>query len=360
MTSPNEMSVAGAEEATPTGVNTYSTGGGGVTFARRVAAIYLANMLTGSRRAETSEAPVRSLAFQTGPAHPVDDLLVVAGDHDVALAVACRATPNFVASDDDTVKLVGCLLKEVAAHLDGRVAVAVAGWKSEWEQVARLSDLARTTDADAFREALDIELRLAKPVRDRHKHLRRMVAIALDMQLDEAQVWDRTWGLLRKLHIVGFRVQSPDESDWTAAATLLDSVAAPTTDGVGLRDRLEAKAGDYDPLGAVVSLNLLRADTHALLDAPATRAKQACKILGQYRDVAFGTVRGSLGTGVGDAPLLASHSPSAEHPSVPLCGEQPRIAARWSSLDLREPARARWSYPPSPTLRLPRTAASKP
>lgn len=46
MSSPNETPAADTEALAPTGVNPYSTGGGGVTFARRVAATYLASMLT--------------------------------------------------------------------------------------------------------------------------------------------------------------------------------------------------------------------------------------------------------------------------------------------------------------------------
>ncbi|WP_346535610.1 ATP-binding protein [Micromonospora sp. DPT] len=296
MSSTNETPAVDAETVAPTGVNTYSTGGGGVTFARRVAVTYLASMLTGSRRKETGELPVRSLAFQTGPAHPVDDLLVVAGDHDIELAVACRATPNFVPSHDETVKLVGSLLDEVAAYPGGRVAVAVAGWKPEWEQVAKLCDLARANGgAHTFHTALETEGRWSQRVRGRYHHLRRMVAKPLEKEPDDTEVGERTWILLTRLHILGFRVQSRDESDWSAVASSLDGVAADTTDGVGLRDRLEVQAGQYDGLGAVVDLNLLRADTHLLLDVPSTRSKQAWRILDQYRAVAFGAVRDSIG-----------------------------------------------------------------
>jgi hypothetical protein len=305
MSSPNETPAAAAEAAAPTGANTYSTGGGGITFARRVAATYLACILTGSRRTEVDELPVRSLAFQTGPTHPVDDLLVVAGDHDFELAVACRATPYFVAGNKKTVELVESLLEEVAAHPTGHVAVAVAGWKPEWEQVAKLCDLARSHgDADAFHTALDTDGRLSRPIRSRYQHLCRMVATALGMEPHDIPVGERTRILLSRLRILGFRVQSPEESDWTAVASALDGVAADTTDGVALRDRLEVKAGHYDGLGAVVDLNLLRADTHQLLDAPSTRTKQAWKILDQYRAVAFGAVRNTLGVDSPGAPLL--------------------------------------------------------
>ncbi|WP_230554382.1 ATP-binding protein [Salinispora arenicola] len=329
MSSSNE-GPADAEASTRTGVNTYSTGGGGVSFARRVAATYLASMLTGSRRRETGELPVRSLAFQTGPAHPADDLLVVAGDHDIELAVACRATPNFVPSHEETVKLVGSLLDEVAAHPDGRVAVAVAGWKPEWEQVAKLCDLARANgDAHTFHTALETDGRWSQPTRARYLHLRRMVAMPLGKEPADTEVRERTWALLTRLHILGFKVQSPDESDWTAVASSLDGIAADDADGVSLRDRLEVKAGDYDVLGAVVDLNLLRSDTHLLIDAPATRTKQAWNILHQYRIMAFGAVRGSLGAGTDGATELAL--PFAER-RANLAAELRRVASDHGAL----------------------------
>ncbi|AXH94726.1 ATP-binding protein [Micromonospora aurantiaca] len=262
-------------------------------------------MLTGSRHTETNDLPVRSLAFQTGPAHPVDDLLVVAGDREVELAIACRATPHFVPSDPPTVKLVKSLLDEVATHPDGHVAVAVAGWKTEWEQVAKVCDIARTNrNAKSFHTALETEGRWSQSVRGRYKYLRQMVAAALDQARPEVEVLELTWALLRRLRILGFRLQSPDETDWTAVATSLDRIAAPTADGVGLRDRLAVNAGRYDAMGAVVDLNVLRRDTHLLLDVPSTRTRQAWDVLNQYRAVAFGTVRSTLGADADGGGLL--------------------------------------------------------
>jgi hypothetical protein len=129
------------------GSSPYSTGGGGVSFAGSVATVYLASMLTGSRRPEASELPVRRVAFQTGPKHPVDDLLVTCGDgeSEVTLAVACRATPDFVQSDAETVRLISSLLAEVGKFDTNthRVAVAAAGRSTQWDQLATLSDIAR-------------------------------------------------------------------------------------------------------------------------------------------------------------------------------------------------------------------------
>jgi len=68
MNSPQDSRAAtDAAVTAPAGVNTYSTGGGGITFAHRVAVTYLESVLTSSRRTELNDLSVRSIAFQTGP-----------------------------------------------------------------------------------------------------------------------------------------------------------------------------------------------------------------------------------------------------------------------------------------------------
>lgn len=295
MSSLSDSSVGSAQSTA--GSSTYSTGGGGFAFAYRVAAVYLASMLTGSRRHETKELPIHSVAFQTGPAHQVDDLLIKGGDRgeEVELAVACRATPKFIPSHTETVKLVRSLLGEIATHPEAHVAIAVAGSKPEWGQVAALCDKARdTSDADSFHAASQVERRWSRPVRDRYRKLREMVQAALDESAHEQEVIVLTWGLLRRLRILEFRLQSPDETDWTAVASILDAVANSTTDGIALRNHLVERASAYDPAGAVVDLNLLRTQSHQLLDTSTTRTKPAWEVLHHYRAIAY-NLRNSLG-----------------------------------------------------------------
>jgi len=282
----------------PIGANTYSTGGGGVTFAQRVATVYLASMLTRSRRAETNELAIRSVSFQTGPAHPVDDLLIAAGEPDntFELAIACRATPHFVPSNTATVKLLKSLLDETTAHPDVHVAIAVAGWKNEWQQVATLCYKARDiADPAVFHDASKVDRRWNHDERKRYVYLRQMVEKALDGTPSVSDVVHATWGLLRRLRVIGFHVQSPNESDWTAIATTLDLVAAKGSDGLQVRDRLADKSAGWDSQGAVVDLNMVRVATHILLDAPATRTKHAWEMLNLQRAQAY-TVRSSLGS----------------------------------------------------------------
>ena len=58
-------------------------------------------------------------------------------------------------------------------------------------------------------------------------------------------------------------------------------------------------------MGAVVDLNLLRTDIHLLLDAPSTRTKLAWGVLHNYRAVAFGAVRRTLGDDTDGATPLS-------------------------------------------------------
>lgn len=285
---------------TPAGSSPYSTGGGGASFAVSVAAVYLASMLTEARRPEASDLPARRVAFQTGPEHPVDDLLVTCGDDqsEVTLAVACRATPRFVQSDDDTVKLVGSLLAEMEkfdtdAH---QVAVAAAGRSRQWGELATLSEIARAhADAGAFEASMKVDGRWLTSVRNRSSQLRGMVKKARGVDVTDAEALHLTWRLLRRFRMLTFTVQPPDESDRTAVATLLDALADAAVDGVALLDRIEVEAARYDRAGAVVDQNVLRRDLHRLLNVAQTRSRAAWRVLEEHRRLAVDGVRTSIG-----------------------------------------------------------------
>lgn len=302
-TGPSGAALLGSQKAkakAPDGSSPYSTGGGGVSFANSVAAVYLASMLTGERRPEASELPVRRVAFQTGPVHPVDDLLVECWDDgsEVTMAVACRATPDFVQSDDQTVKLVGSLLAEMEkfdtdTHL---VAVAAAGRSNQWDELATLSDIARVhADAGAFEASMRVDGRWLKAVRSRFSQFQGMVKKARGSDVTVAEVSQLSWRLLSRLRILAFAVQTPDERDRTTVATLLDAVADAVTDGAALRDKLEVEAARYDRTGAVIDLNLLRRDLHRLLGVAKTRSRAAWKVLDDHRKLAIDGVRSSIG-----------------------------------------------------------------
>ncbi|MCO5998456.1 SAM domain-containing protein [Actinoallomurus rhizosphaericola] len=301
---------AGAKAAgeTERGSSPYATGGGGVSFAHRVAAVYLASMLTGARRAEASELPVRRVSFQTGPGHPVDDLLVECGDDiaEVTLAVACRATPNFVQSDDETVKLVASLLAEVEKFDSDshQVAVATAGWSSQWEKLATVCDIARANaDSESFQASMEVDGRWSKPVRERFGQFLKMVDKAVEDGASSEEVLWLAWRLLGRLHVLNFAVQSPDEADRTAVATSLAGVAAAHVDGVVVRDRIEVEATRYDATGAVVDRHLLRRDLHVVLDSAATRSRRAWTVIAEHRKLAVASVRTTIGDESSGGPV---------------------------------------------------------
>ena len=65
------------------GMSPYATGGGGVTFERKVAVQYLGHLLVGDGAVELGDGRcVVSVAFQQAPDYPVDDLVICAARPD--------------------------------------------------------------------------------------------------------------------------------------------------------------------------------------------------------------------------------------------------------------------------------------
>ena len=102
---------AGAVESS-VGMSPYATGGGGVTFERKVAVQYLAHLLVGDGAVEFGEGRrAVSVAFQQAPDYPVDDLVIQAArleevEPSLEIALAVRRSPNLVSSNESTQKLI--------------------------------------------------------------------------------------------------------------------------------------------------------------------------------------------------------------------------------------------------------------
>ncbi len=157
------------------GSSPYSTGGGGVTLERRVAALYLAKLLTGATSVELEGRRVTRVEFQQ-----VDDLVIHAardGDAETSLelAVAVRRAPDFVTSESKTEKLLTKLLQALSdagtadTGVERRLAICVAGPQTASRQVEELADLAKDHDADSFFELRAVH---ASPRRSRRLGLR--------------------------------------------------------------------------------------------------------------------------------------------------------------------------------------------
>ena len=134
------------------GSSPYSSGGGGVTLERRVAALYLARLLIGATSVELGKRRVTRVEFQR-----VDDLVIYASrdgeaETSLELGTAVRRAPDFVTSDTKTEKLLAKFLpslggaESAGTGVDRRFAICVAGVQTASRQVGELADLAKVHD----------------------------------------------------------------------------------------------------------------------------------------------------------------------------------------------------------------------
>ncbi len=307
----------------------YATGGGGVTFERKVAVQYLARLLTGDGASELGDGRrVVSVAFQQAPEHPVDDLVVSAARPDErsrVLAVAVRRAPELVASDESTRKLVRAFVDAVGkAPTDGpehRWCLVVAGSQPHAEQLAELAALAAAQmDAPGFFDLIRTPGKFDAGVRGRLDQIEKLVQCALhDLgradtdTVDTVQVQQHVWRLLAGLSVSMPRFEAPDETDWAEVANSLIPVArdADLAAAARLRDRLVTLAAEYSPKSARVDLTVLRRDAHDAVDPTARRHQQGWQALDHLHHRALASVRGEIKEIDGDRRLRLDRSVAA-------------------------------------------------
>lgn len=310
------------------GVSPYATGGGGVTFERKVAVQYLTHLLVGDGAVEFGDGRLAvSVAFQQAPEHSVDDLVVRAACVDevepsLVLAVAVRRSPDLVQSDQPTKDLIRALLREViSAPVDGpehRVALVVAGLQDHAAQLASLAGLASMQmDAPGFFKLARTPRKFSAAIRERLAQLEALVGLALiDLGVAEPSehlIQQRTWDLLSRLKVLMPRLEVPDEADWAAVANALIP-AARGTDLYGasqLRDRLVALADEYAPKAATVDMAILRRDAHQVLDATTRRHQQGWRALDHLQMRAIAAVRDEIVSGDGGRAVHVDRSDAA-------------------------------------------------
>ena len=294
---PPEVSDGGnGQKMSPRGASPYATGGGGVTYERKVATQYLAHLLLGDNAPEFGHGRrAVGVAFQQAPGHAVDDLVVSAASPDeskpsLLLALGIRRSPKFVASDTSTRKLIR---QFICAVTDGstdeperRIGLVVSGSQVHAKQLAFLADLAaKQRDASGFFELILTPRKFDFGVRRRLCHLEELVRHALDdLGVAEASVTpsrEWTWQLLSKLTVLMPRLEAPDQTDWSSVVNNLRSVARDTDLMVAssLRDRLVALASEYSPSASSVDLAMLRRASHAFLEPEVRRHRAGWRIL---------------------------------------------------------------------------------
>ncbi len=312
----------------PSGMSPYATGGGGITFERKVAVQYLAHLLVGDGAAELGDGRfVVTVAFQQAPKHTVDDLVIGAARADelepsLILAVGVRRSPDLVQSDESTKKLIRAFVDEIInAPVDGpehRVALVVAGTQDHAEQLARLADLAyKQMDAPSFFALARTPGKFPLAIQGRLDQIERLVELALiDLNVaasSPAVVQQRTWELLSGLTVLKPRLETPDEADWAAVTNALIPVAR-GADLIGasrLRDRLVALADEYPPLAATLNLSLLRRDAHQALDSTAGRHRQGWQALDHLHNRAIASVRDEIASRDGRRSLHLDRADAA-------------------------------------------------
>ena len=315
------------------GTSPYATGGGGVTFERKVAAQYLAHLLVGDAAPGLGDdRHVISVAFQQAPEFPVDDLVIGAGRSDelepsLLLSVGVRRSPNLVQSDQPTRKLISDYISAlIEASDDGpehRLALVVAGPKQHAQQLGTLADLASAQmDATGFFNLVETPNSFNSGIRSRLNHLERLVGHALrDLGVAEPskeQIRQRTWQLLTKLTVLMPRIESPDETDWATVGNSLVSVARVQglEGALLLRDRLLVLASEYSPKAARVDLIMLRRDAHELLSYESRRHGRGWQVLGHIHDQALAAVRDEIAVADGRRRLRIDRSSIAAELAV--------------------------------------------
>lgn len=298
-------------------VSPYSTGGGGVTFERRVAAHYLAMLLTGETASELRDnRVVRRVSFQQAPRLPVDDLVILAARPDEAeasleLAIAVRRRPNIVKSDSDTEALVVEYLRAVLTapteSAERRLALAVAGTQPHTQQLAELAELARNQmDAPRFFSLVRTPNKFGKRIVSRLAHFEAIVRNALPQvgvdDADESTVARHAWELLRRLTVLMLRVEEPDTKDWDATRSQLRNVAVggDVVAADNLLNRLEALAGQFGPTAAAVDGSVLGRQVHSLLEDRRSRSTAAWELLDHLDRQAQAAVRDQVSAGEAD------------------------------------------------------------
>ena len=227
-TNPQETSGTVAKErgtdavVSAVGMSPYATGGGGVTFERKVAVLYLAHLLVGDGASELGDGrSVVSVEFQQAPSHPVDDLVVSAARPDelqpsLVFTLAVRRSPNLVASDESTRKLVRQFIHAtINAPTDGpahRVGLVIAGPQAHAQQLATLASLAAVQmDAAGFFDLVDMPGKFEADVRNRLDQLVALVKRALHdlgvANANAALVRKHTWDLLSRLAVLMPRIE---------------------------------------------------------------------------------------------------------------------------------------------------------
>jgi len=236
----------------------------------------LASLLTGDPLPELGDDVVLvEVRFQAAAVSSVDDLLVTGRTQDGGerkVSIGVRRNPALTSRDVASARLLGSYLAVVAAQREEvaagrwRLTLAVASPNPAVRQVRELADIARATvSEDRFRTEVARPGRTSQAVRDRLGHLDALALAGLrdaGIEADTADARELTWRMLAALRVRELRLEGADQGDRTTVVAQLRRVTSEgTLAGADmLFMRLEELAGQYAPVGAEVTEQMLRRD----------------------------------------------------------------------------------------------------
>ncbi|MCY3958706.1 MAG: hypothetical protein OXG65_10475 [Chloroflexi bacterium] len=239
----------------------------------RYGALVLSHMLTGDPVQEVGDdATITTISFQAGAESAVDDLVIEGQGADGETrhaSVAVRRRPRLIPSDQRSIELAASFLSVLTERRDdveaGRWRLVLASTPiSGVRELAELTEIARATpDTDAFRRAIRQPGRTTQRVRNRLKLVEQILERATqNVDVGDVAPPGLSWLLLRSLTVRELRLESPDESDRTAAVGRLRRETREQTpaEADGLFSALEHLASRYVPQGAQVDRATLRRD----------------------------------------------------------------------------------------------------
>ncbi len=284
------------DEVAESGSSPVSSGGGGVTFERKVIAGYLGRLLAGDGAAGLgSGRVVVSVALQQAPEFTVDDVVVSAAREDevepsLVLALAARRTAIVQQSDVKSQGLFKGFVQQLLIMKPGgpelRLGLAVLGAQDHAEQLKVLAGVAEgQSGANGFFALVRTAGKFNAGVQRRLKQVEGLVRRALvDLGVQDPPtgvVEQRTWELLSRLIVLSPRMEAPDDTDWAELPRMLRSSSrrGDLYGGTLLRDRLLTLADEWAPVGASVNSSMLRRAVHDLLDSAASRHRTGWRAL---------------------------------------------------------------------------------
>ncbi|MDF5755052.1 hypothetical protein [Spongiactinospora sp. TRM90649] len=262
----------------------YATGGGGTVLEHRYGALLLTHLLTGDPLTELGDdaTPVE-ITFQASSFSAVDDVVVKGLLEDGTkrqVSIGVRRSPSFVPSDGPSVDLIRsylCVLHDRPLEIasgEWRLALTVASPNTHVQQMRELANIARDViDEEQFRAEVARPGRTTHYVRDRLRHLDRLVAAAAhktDFDTKLSSTSRLTWLLLAALRLRELRLEGIDETDRSSAvARLRGHTKAGSADAASkLFSRLAELVGRYAPAAATKNNTTLRRDLNGELRQP--------------------------------------------------------------------------------------------